>query len=155
MRPETRAANVSMSHVSPGLNVSLSQCLARSLVSGLGSPPCLRQWHATRSSSSRAKPSCRARAVRAPMSGECSAHGKALPKTRRPQTRPAKAPRLAQLFSAPPAAGQARVVQRGSSIQNAYKAHTIFRKSFDSLRGFAGQGDMVRCSRQDMECTLL
>ena len=39
MRPETRAANVSMSHVSPGLNVSLSQCLARSLVSGLWSPP--------------------------------------------------------------------------------------------------------------------
>ena len=35
--PARKAAKVSMSHVSPGLNVSLSQCLARSRVSGLWS----------------------------------------------------------------------------------------------------------------------
>ena len=98
MRPETRAANVSMSHVSPGLNVSLSQCLARSLVSGLWSPPppCPRQWHATGSPSFRAKPfrSARPRARtkgRAMLrtwqsaSKNISVQGKALQKAQPPQ----------------------------------------------------------------------
>ncbi len=36
-----------------------------------------------------------------------------------------------------------------------YILHTFLIQSFDSLPSFAGRGDMVRCSRQDMECTLL
>ena len=114
-----------MSHVSPGLNVSLSQCLL-SQVSGLPlaprhwprssaslgrarppDAPC--QWHATRSSSSRAKPSCSARPVRAPMARKSFAQGKALPKTFRLSKRLCKRPSLPaktffNFFQKPPCA---------------------------------------------------
>ena len=50
--------------------------------------------------------------------------------------------------------GYRRTVGPGSHVEPEYILHTILIQSFDSLPGFAEQGDLVRCSRQDMECTM-
>ena len=98
-----------MSHVSPDFNASLSQCLARSLVSDLWSPLCSPpmacHWIALvpREAVLQCAPCARTNG-----SQMLCLRLIAPQKTRRPQTRPAKASRLAQPFSTPPAAGHAR-----------------------------------------------
>ena len=42
----------------------------------------------------------------------------------------------------------------GRDRMRQYILHTILIQSFDSLPGFAGRGDLVRCWRQDRKCRI-